>query len=578
MPYTLNRILATILFFALFCSNIKSQDGFNNYASITWLRDNLKGDSIEFNELLILSEYIPDSYSFLNPSPEDDSNSISRIQFQVGSNANQHFKASLRRPISKAIEINLDLIRLSHQGWMTRSFYRSTMISGEVLFNKPKRLRTRVLFDFANQDRELNGGLRSSQYGTDELEQQGFQTLFTDVYLLEAFNRSSSFETGADFAYSVFKSSSSHFDLTGSALFGRQRFNYVDDSPVEGYYSSKINGFFQDSYADSTLIQNLQEKIGFQFESKDSLYGILIDGGIKADQYQLANDFRELNTYNLSAYADLIANYGRLHLIMYGQQYFAGFNSEDQIQGAEFKYDINPNQTDSSYSWTLALKVKRVKSLPNIRYYQYRSTVKYIQTNRQQQSEQSAEISLGTQGPRFGFSINSGINIFEDYQYFDSTATPRIALDPVVIRFVGAIADYESKYFRYRLSMRVQTTNNDSVMSVPTFFSSSDVSTRFPLFDKRLDLNIGFRTKFFTSYYASGYHGFLDEYYQQSSQKFGDFMQVDAYASVEIKKTRVYFEARNLNDDLFLSPLLVGPNFPSVPRYLVFGIDWKFLN
>ena len=89
---------------------------------------------------------------------------------------------------------------------------------------------------------------------------------------------------------------------------------------------------------------------------------------------------------------------------------------------------------------------------------------------------------------------------------------------------------------------------------------------------------MGISGHYFSRYYARGYIPHLDVYYSQSEQTFGDYLQLDFHTSVAIKNTKVFFEVRNLNYQAFMSPVLVGPNYPSVPRYFAFGIDWTFMN
>lgn len=550
----------------------------NHYATLFWLQDNLCGDSLTLNEIGLSSSRKSDIADRLLISSLD-SNASSRILYQNGSNLNQHLFAGLSRPISKSVFFFFDLKRYSYAGWMDRSFYRSTQVNSLLSMGVSDRFDLGFAASFINEDRELNGGLKSSSYSEGETVGGAFESIYTDINLSEAFQRTSDLQVSLDGNYNLLDNGGASLFLNGSVGAEQERYTFGDDDELGGEFYDRYAAKVVDIINDTSRINTLRESLGLRFFSEDSLKGIEAGLNYSFLQHKVLNNGRVFQAWNNVVSGMVSGNYRAWFADVDMKRYLSGYNGGDFRNSLKtgLRGTRSSDSANNSY-WEAALRLVRSAAYPTLQYFDYRSQVLDVSNVKQQSEELLIELNFGYQTDHWSFGLTPGRRRIDDYQFWDSAASLSVSPNTLGFQYLKIFVGFTTEHMNVSVKQWFQETSDDIVYSIPSYTATGELSTMWPLFKNRLEVKLGVTGHYFSSYYARGYIPHLAVYYSQSGREYGEYLQLNFHSEVVIRNTVVFFGVQNCNHGLFLSPVLVGPNFPSVPRFLVFGVDWMFKN
>jgi len=140
------------------------------------------------------------------------------------------------------------------------------------------------------------------------------------------------------------------------------------------------------------------------------------------------------------------------------------------------------------------------------------------------------------------------------------------------------MGDYSIQRFELSGIARYQVNVFDAVYDLPMFSVAGELSYSFPIFNKAIYLKTGTGVSYFTDYRARAYAPFMDMYYLQRSERYGNYLQVDPFVQASIQSVDVSFRFLNATYGMLGIEPVVGPGYPSVPRYFEVRIDWTFKN
>ncbi len=166
-----------------------------------------------------------------------------------------------------------------------------------------------------------------------------------------------------------------------------------------------------------------------------------------------------------------------------------------------------------------------------------------------------------------------------NYTYFDDSVHPRQAGVPGSVTQIFAGGTIPLHSFGINLRAVYQKTSMSSVIHLPRFTGKLDMFFKRWIFQGAAHLQTGFQLSYFTKYYADAYMPELRAFYLQNKTKIGDFLYVDAYATMKIKSFRFFLQGKNLLG--FLSGQKHYYNSPGYPGFdggFYLGISWKLYN
>ncbi len=135
------------------------------------------------------------------------------------------------------------------------------------------------------------------------------------------------------------------------------------------------------------------------------------------------------------------------------------------------------------------------------------------------------------------------------------------------------------KWLRLDLQEIVQHSSNDNVVRVPAFASRQSLYADLYLFHRALHLQAGADLRYHTRYLADGWNPILGTFYRQDEVAVGNYLVVDLWLTLQVKRASIYLRASHLN-----APLEQCPTYFSLLHYpledlgIYWGVIWKFFN
>lgn len=166
--------------------------------------------------------------------------------------------------------------------------------------------------------------------------------------------------------------------------------------------------------------------------------------------------------------------------------------------------------------------------------------------------------------------INIGVENLTDYVYFDNSALPSQYGDNIQIISADLQQNLAFKALHWDNKLSYQTSTEESVISLPKFAVYSNLYLKFKVAGV-MNVQLGVDGNYYTNYYAPGYNPATMVFHTQNEIKCGNFLWMNAYANVKLKKTRFFVLFSHVNQGLF-----GGNNYFSMPHYPLNGRKFQF--
>jgi len=173
--------------------------------------------------------------------------------------------------------------------------------------------------------------------------------------------------------------------------------------------------------------------------------------------------------------------------------------------------------------------------------------------------------------PNRGLRLNVGVENMQNYIYFDKEALPVQLKDNIQVFSAKLNQDIRFKMFNWENELAYQATGNKKVLPLPDFSLYSNMYIRF-LYAKTMIVQLGADARIHTKYYAPTYQPATTQFHLQDEVKVGEFLLVNAYANMYLKKTRFFIMAYNLVGGEYFSL----PHYPLNPFHIRMGLSVSF--
>ena len=517
--------------------------------------------------------YIPYKISFSSL----DSNSYSRVNFNIGSIATQNISLSLLKPLNNSALITLSIFRASNPGWVARSFVRETKILIGYSQRVSNKLEVSVFAGVNSLDREQSGGVLDSLVYNLQARGQTELNLEGNIWLTNAYSRKIDAFAESRIDYSLLELK--QFKLKpGLVLLGSyKKINYVDQLPDSAYYSH-FEAEFVNEINDSLILNNfgMRPHVILELMPNDSST-LYFDIGMNQSWFDLTNNGHESGPVNQSMTELTNLDMKRFKFIGKGEWYIAGYNQNDIRVSSRLNYSLI--STDSSVN-VLSIEARQIYSSGRVArvFEDYRSKVKTTnhRLNREKYEGYSGAISarVGNVDSKAG----CGYMRIGNFAYFDQYGQVNQKNVAIEVYSANLEITYRNSFLVLKSIGRYQWTGRSKYYSLPEWTNINEGSIYWDMFRKKLRMNGGVQTKFFSEYFNRGYIPFYDVNYVQSYHRFDNYFQVDGVIQTSIKSVTVGFVAYNLFYSVWNENPIIAPNMPSVPRYFSLRFDWKFKN
>lgn len=555
----------------------------NAYSNHAWITDSIFGFKDNQFGLRIWDAERRWERIHIQDSIEADSNSYSFVDYSLGVNASQHLGGYLIRPIDKSSAFEFSLKRESMPGWMSRSFARKTDLDVSYQRQLSKRWSIYAGAGIDVWDREQNGGLTGTDYSIDGDDANAFSNIYGETFLTNSYNRHDNYWASVENKFEVTQTDRSSLDLIAAGAFGYGTYRFEDAAPDSVFYSS----FTKDSVGELSDSTSEREARGGAFLrwtwDSDSLSRLVLDVGTDLHFFRISSNAQTLNAANQELYTRLSGAKHRLYYGLQGVYNLSGYNGGDYAIDARLRLkliDRVANDSSSRSAFGLSIYAEGHNSLRRaaLIYSRYNSGLGVVRNDLNRIGKTAYEVGLDLNLGGGRLMVTGGGDQRSGYVYLDST-TNVLQLDSTLgLLYTRIHLGYSGDHFEVFSNLTYQWNERSLVYSLPEWLNHSRLATQWPLLNKKLSVKLGGELFFFSSYYARGYVPVYDLFYVQTERKFGDYTQLDAFTTFTIRSVNITLAMVNLSYGWFSDDPLVGPYYPSVPRYFRVGVNWKFKN
>jgi hypothetical protein len=507
-----------------------------------------------------------------------DSNAYSSVDFRLGSAGTQSIVIDLYRPLGPKSLVGFNFQRISHPGWVAGSFTRSSKLNSFSKHCIGKNLEISTKIDYVSLNRDQFGGYLDSSLTTVSLaDESGRIELGTD-----AGNVLNKGEVCVNLDYKLYHKSDFTLVLGSQMRSGVQGYRY-SDLAIDSEYSNRFSNDIVTEQHDSFLLKSIMVKPYLEAQvTRDStkIQVLRAKLGIEENWYWLRNNNRNSKptAQNLFFEGEIRSRNTRIQLAT--KYYLSELNYgnyEFGISGNHwFISEVDPLGNNDQLRLDASLKT--METNPGYMFSNFRSELLSIRNSFKNLLFSDYFLGLAATKNFLSFGVRLGYTKLVNYIYFDQSAVASQYQGSIELYSVSADVGLRFDRFSMKTEGKYQMNNRARIYSLPEWINNSMVNTNWPLFKDRLKLNVGLRSKFYSGYYARGYHPFLNSFYVQRSRKFADYIQLDALAYVTIKSVDIGLDILNASYGIFTTDIMVAPNYVSIPRFFQLHINWRFKN
>ena len=253
-----------------------------------------------------------------------------------------------------------------------------------------------------------------------------------------------------------------------------------------------------------------------------------------------------------------------------GKLYFAGRNAgQTELNGLIYKPFPFLGDSLASLSFNGAIQNKVAD------YFQENFYSMHYQWDNSLDMEQRVTVGGTFKMPQRKLELGAKYSIINNFIYNDTTGVPNQTSNELLVMSAYLDKDFNFRRFHFRTRLLWQKVSDDSYLHLPEW--SAYVSTYYQFYvSKVLFTQIGADLRYNSSYYVDDYAPSTGLFYLQNDKEYGNYPYIDIYASVRLKRTRVFFKYFNVGTHFLDGEYMTVPHYPMNRATFRLGVSWAF--
>ena len=177
--------------------------------------------------------------------------------------------------------------------------------------------------------------------------------------------------------------------------------------------------------------------------------------------------------------------------------------------------------------------------------------------------------------PSRNLELTGNYALINNFIYNDTLAVPSQFGGQLLVLSAYADKDFRLRNLHFRTRLLWQKVSNETVLHLPEFSAFISGYYKFVI-SKVMFTQVGFDIRYNNRYYADAYHPSTGLFYLQNDEKYGNFPYIDAYASLRLKRTRVFFKLINAGTEFINREYFTTPGYPMNRMTFRLGVEWAF--
>jgi len=508
---------------------------------------------------------------------------VTYLVYDNGGKKEQLFRVVHSHTIKRTVTLGVDFFLINSPGTFinTKSDDKSVVFTGQYY---TKNLRFGAIANYRHNKflvRE-NGGIKNDTIFEEQIETDS--RLF-DVNLTTAQNLVKESGVFAN-AYFYVSGKTERNDsipakpktfhggrISYTFNYSRQIQVYSDQEPLADFYAPFDTVINSSETLDSLQVQSFDNHFSWsnlRMGDKPELKYLLITFSIGNKQTAISDSISRHSFNNWIPEASIIIRpYRSLAITLSGKYTLGdfnngGFNLEGMAnQNVKFK---NGKSGDINFSF-LTTSQQAGYFFTN-----FRSNYFRWDTSFSSQIMQQAAISLRYQKMEGKVEYH----LISDYVYLDQSAHPVQYKGNINIIKASLSNDFRWKVWGIDAQIVYQFNSNKEILRLPDLLARVSFFPTLPLFKNACILQPGIDLFYNTAYYASAYMPATRMFYLQDEKKIGDYVYMDVFINLMVKRFRFFIKYQHLNSLWSQSRYYMVPHYPIQERIIKFGLSWSF--
>lgn len=173
--------------------------------------------------------------------------------------------------------------------------------------------------------------------------------------------------------------------------------------------------------------------------------------------------------------------------------------------------------------------------------------------------------------------LEAGVNyaLINNYIYNDTIGVPRQTKREILVLSAFLNKGFTLKNFHIKARFLAQKSSLQEFIHLPEFSAHLSVYYKFVI-SKVLFTQLGIDARYNTEYYADAYHPATGLFYLQNEKKIGNYPYLDGYASLKLKRTRIFFKYINIGSGFINKEYFGAFHYPMNAMTFRLGVAWSF--
>ncbi len=189
--------------------------------------------------------------------------------------------------------------------------------------------------------------------------------------------------------------------------------------------------------------------------------------------------------------------------------------------------------------------------------------------------EQNMTVRGSFKSPKQNLELGANYSLINNFIYNDTLGMPAQTSEELLILSLFADKDFIYRNFHFRTRLLYQKASNDAYIHLPEFSAFVSAYYKF-IWSKVLFTQLGIDARYNTLYYGDAYDPSTGLFYLQNEKIIGNYPYIDVYASLRLKRTRLFFKMMNVGTSFLHGEYFATPDYPMYRMTFRMGVAWAF--
>jgi hypothetical protein len=256
-----------------------------------------------------------------------------------------------------------------------------------------------------------------------------------------------------------------------------------------------------------------------------------------------------------------------------GRQYLIGRNAgQTELTGVISK----PLKLWNDSITVLTVRGKIENTYPDIFQEEFYSNHKEWKQNLKM--EQRMVVNGSIRFPCYRLEAGANYALINNFIYTDTTGMPAQTGKELLVVSAYLDKDFVFRKLHFHTRALWQNASSKTYVRIPDFSAYISTYYQFMLY-KVMHVQLGIDGKYSTKFYANAYDPSTGLFHLQDVKKIGGYPYLDAYVTLKLKRTKVFFKVMNIGaDKLIIFPMdyFTTLHYPMNRTTYRIGVNWSF--